>query len=150
MPVSICPILLEWIWCDLENKVNCLSLLAAIHLIVHLCFAVACLQCTIPTLASKTVPKSLYQFSTEEIEQGQERSSDDPNLFGKSAYQTAYVAKDFPHEVSQHSCHMMSCAPARESCRIVNDHTTCIRTGQLKLQYFHFSMQRIEFCSVNL
>lgn len=56
-------------------------------------------QCSIPTLASKTVPKSYYQYNTEEIEQEQERSSDDPNLFGKSVYQTAYVAKDFPHEV---------------------------------------------------
>lgn len=51
-------------------------------------------------MASKTVPKKFYQYTTEEIEQEQEKSSDNPNLFGKSAYQTAYVAKDFPHEVS--------------------------------------------------
>ena len=57
------------------------------------------LQCDIPLTSSKTVPKSFYQYTTEEIEQEQEKSSDNPNLFGKSAYQTAYVAKDFPHEV---------------------------------------------------
>lgn len=55
-----------------------------------------------PTAANKTVPKTFYHYTIQEIELEQEKSSDNPNLFGKSLYQTAYVAKDFPHEVAQH------------------------------------------------
>ncbi|XP_067928437.1 SEC14-like protein 1 isoform X2 [Watersipora subatra] len=58
-------------------------------------------QCksAITTLSNKTVPRTFYQYTTEEIELEQEKSSDNPSLLGRSAYQTAYVAKDFPQEV---------------------------------------------------
>ncbi len=54
------------------------------------------LQCDVPE--GGLVPKSLY-YSREEDEENKDRSPEESPFGGDTLYHTAYVMKDWPHEV---------------------------------------------------
>ena len=56
------------------------------------------MQCHVPE--GGPVPKSLYKISDDELDRDKDRSPEDTPFTLDGLYHTAFVVRDFPHEVS--------------------------------------------------